>query len=328
MNPLFRKEELLRYQKESREKQQRQKEKEKRHKGKLLKTTAGSHSGVASTETNADKGGGSGSKRESSASRANGMTSALKAEADAGGASSGKLRASSEERHSDCEIVGESADKRKGGASSAEHDSDAQPVESTADGHGQCKRDDASSKRRKTSRGKSLKLEAPFPSSGTEKYDQKCLVKHMSPGESCQVQVQTEIPLQHLEFLRTENIESFFDKERMLVNITTLDCTSVNSDFATIQFVHTPTGKVIGTIEICNKSSSVSTSSQQSAGANRRTHLATLGLPPNASDSDITKAYRTKALVWHPDKQGSTCEWARDMWDRVQAAYTALTRKD
>lgn len=297
-----------------------------------IEPSAAGDSSVVNAEPGAGGNGGGANSGKSLAPSAGSDSSAVNAEADAGGhgggAGSGKSRASSEVRDSDCEIVEESADKRKSGASSAGHDSDAQPVESTADGHRQCERDGASSKKRKTSRGKTLVLEAPFSGSGTEQHDPKCLVKHMSPGQSCQVQVETNIPLENLEFLNTNNIESSFDKKDMLVNITALDCTSVKSDFATIQFVHTPTGKVIATIEICNKSSSVNTSSQQSADTDRCAHLAILGLSPNASESDIKKAYKAKTLFWHPDKEGNSSEWAANMFHRVQAAYTALRRKD
>lgn len=266
---------------------------------KSLEPSAAGDSGVVNAEPGAGGHGGGAVKRKSPEPSAGSVGSPFnaKANADKGGGSAGKQNkpAPSAADDSYCEIVEEGAGERKGGA--------------------------------KTPRGQTLRLNAPFSDSGTKKHDPKCLVKHMSPGESCQVQVETKIPPENLEFLKTKNIESSFDKKGMLVNITALDCTSVKSDFATIQFVHTPTGKVIGTIKICNKSSSVSTSSQQSADTDRCAYLAILGLPPNASESDIKEAYKGKTLLWHPDKEGNTSEWARDMFHRVQEACTALLHK-
>lgn len=270
---------------------QKQQEEYNARERKSRKLSAADDSNVVNAEADAGEHTGGVGSGKSPAPSAGSVSSALHAEPCAGG-------------------YGGGAGRRKSPASRAADDSDCQIVEAVAG-----EREGGA----KTLRGKTLRLKQD---------DSPFLVKHMSPGESCEVRVETEILLENLEFLKTKNIASSFDKERMLVNITALDCTSVESDFAMIQFVHTHTGKVIGTINICNKTSSVSTSSQQLADIDRRAHLATLGLPPDASETEIKEAYRKKTLVWHPDKDGNTCEWARDMFNRVQEAYTALTRKE
>ena len=274
-------------------------------------------------------------KRKSRKPSAVGDSSALNAEPGAGenggGAGSSKSPAPSAADDSDCEIVNAEpgAGEHGGGAGSgtspasrAAYDSDCEIVEAGAGEH---------EGGAKTLRGNTLHLKQDDP---------PLLVKHMSPGESCQVRVETkilriekeepddEILRQKLQFLKTKNIASSFDKKRMLVNITALDCTSVTFDIATIQFVDLDTGKVVGSIEIYNKTSWVSTFSQKS-NTDRRAHLRTLGLQDvsdDPSESDIRKAYHKMMLLRHPDKTGDSSQEAMKKYHAVEAAYRALTR--
>merc|ERR1719329_701324 len=57
-----------------------------------------------------------------------------------------------------------------------------------------------------------------------------------------------------------------------------------------------------------------------------------LGLERNASDADIKKAYRDKALHWHPDKNPDNKEKAAKRFAEATSAYEILkdpqTRKE
>ncbi|KAJ1658377.1 hypothetical protein IWQ61_002364 [Dispira simplex] len=50
-----------------------------------------------------------------------------------------------------------------------------------------------------------------------------------------------------------------------------------------------------------------------------------LGVTSDASDSDLKKAYRKKALEWHPDKNYYRVEEATDMFAKIQGAYEILS---
>ena len=290
---LYPRKELRKLQQTMREKTRKQQQEGNARERKSRKPSAADDSSALSAEPDAGEHTGGAGSGKSPAPGTGSVGSALNAEPGAGG-------------------YGGGAGRRKSPASRAADDCDCEIVEA---GAGELEGG------AKTLRGKTLRLKQDDP---------PLLVKHMSPGESCQVSVKTEILLQNLDFLKHGNIASSFDKERMLVNITALDWSSVESDFATIQFVHTLTGKVIGTIWICNKTSSVSTLSQKS-DTDRRAHLRTLGLedvPDNALESEIKKAYYKKILPLHPDKTGDSSEEAMEKYYAVQRAYTALTRKD
>ena len=55
-------------------------------------------------------------------------------------------------------------------------------------------------------------------------------------------------------------------------------------------------------------------------------HYAALGLASSASLADVKKAYRQKAAVYHPDRNGA--EDAADRFRAVQAAYDVLVDTD
>jgi DnaJ homolog subfamily B member 6 len=55
----------------------------------------------------------------------------------------------------------------------------------------------------------------------------------------------------------------------------------------------------------------------------------TLGLKPNATTQQIKKAYRKKALKWHPDKNtGANQEHAKKMFRKVSEAYQVLVNPE
>lgn len=51
----------------------------------------------------------------------------------------------------------------------------------------------------------------------------------------------------------------------------------------------------------------------------------TLQIPISASDADIKKAYRTQALICHPDKNPDNPELAEETFKQIQHAYTVLS---
>lgn len=50
-----------------------------------------------------------------------------------------------------------------------------------------------------------------------------------------------------------------------------------------------------------------------------------LDVPPSASADDIKKAYRRKALQWHPDKNPDNKEFAERKFKEVAEAYEVLS---
>eukprot|EP00906_Rhabdomonas_costata_P007082 RCo010218 len=53
----------------------------------------------------------------------------------------------------------------------------------------------------------------------------------------------------------------------------------------------------------------------------------TLRLTPTASKAEITKAYRTLALEYHPDRCGNDPE-AKGKWEAVRKAYEILSEPE
>merc|ERR1712060_542566 len=63
----------------------------------------------------------------------------------------------------------------------------------------------------------------------------------------------------------------------------------------------------------------------QEVPANVARHLSTLELPPNATISDVKKAYKGLALKYHPDKNlGNPCEETAWRFREIVAANEAL----
>uniref|UniRef100_A0A670YKP6 J domain-containing protein n=1 Tax=Pseudonaja textilis TaxID=8673 RepID=A0A670YKP6_PSETE len=50
-----------------------------------------------------------------------------------------------------------------------------------------------------------------------------------------------------------------------------------------------------------------------------------LDIPRDASDNDIKKAYRKKALQWHPDKNPERKKYAEQKFKEVTEAYEVLS---
>jgi molecular chaperone DnaJ len=60
--------------------------------------------------------------------------------------------------------------------------------------------------------------------------------------------------------------------------------------------------------------------------ANKRDYYETLGVPKNASDEDIKKAYRKLAMKYHPDRnQGDAAKTAEDKFKEAKEAYEMLS---
>lgn len=57
----------------------------------------------------------------------------------------------------------------------------------------------------------------------------------------------------------------------------------------------------------------------------RECYYETLGVPFEASDEDLRKAYKIMALKWHPDKNPDDPELASVRFQEVQAAYDVLS---
>ncbi len=49
-----------------------------------------------------------------------------------------------------------------------------------------------------------------------------------------------------------------------------------------------------------------------------------LGVPPNASDEEIKKAYRRLAMQYHPDRNPGREKWANDKFKEINEAYAVL----
>ena len=52
---------------------------------------------------------------------------------------------------------------------------------------------------------------------------------------------------------------------------------------------------------------------------------AVLGVPPNASEEDIKRAYRNLAIIWHPDKNSTATKEATRMFQLLNEAFQALS---
>ncbi|KAJ2360550.1 J protein jjj1, partial [Coemansia sp. RSA 2607] len=50
-----------------------------------------------------------------------------------------------------------------------------------------------------------------------------------------------------------------------------------------------------------------------------------LGVERSATDSDLKKAYRKQALVWHPDKNHGNTEEATRIFAEIKEAYETLS---
>jgi DnaJ-class molecular chaperone len=49
-----------------------------------------------------------------------------------------------------------------------------------------------------------------------------------------------------------------------------------------------------------------------------------LGVPRNASDGEIKKAYRKLAMQYHPDRNPGKEEWANEKFKEINEAYGVL----
>jgi len=284
----------------TREKKRRQTEEENRDKRKLLKRTAGSDSGVASTETNANKGGGSGSKRESPASRAG----------------------------DDSRVPSTKRDTRGDGGSASRHKS---PEPSAGGDSGDVSTEPNAGGRRtgKKPRGQTLRLSV-LSSDDDADNNRPCLVARMFGGNEWTFEVETTIPVEKLYFMTTRNIQCERcegETKRHFRNIKAAAGATFEDGKEHVKVFYIPTNMEIGTVFVCNDTPALAHSSQKSAESDRSTNLATLGLPHNASEYDIKQAYRDMALVWHPDKHKDSSE-ATDMFKRIHTAYTTLIQKD
>ena len=53
-------------------------------------------------------------------------------------------------------------------------------------------------------------------------------------------------------------------------------------------------------------------------------YYSTLGVPKNASEDDIKKAYRKLAMQFHPDKNPGKEAWANEKFKEINEAYGVL----
>jgi len=53
-------------------------------------------------------------------------------------------------------------------------------------------------------------------------------------------------------------------------------------------------------------------------------YYVTLGVPRNASDTDIKKAYRKLAMQYHPDRNSGKEKWANEKFKEINEAYGVL----
>ncbi|CAM9924329.1 unnamed protein product, partial [Ectocarpus sp. 8 AP-2014] len=58
--------------------------------------------------------------------------------------------------------------------------------------------------------------------------------------------------------------------------------------------------------------------------AGKPCHYEVLGLERSASSGEVKKAYRKKALYWHPDKNPNNRDQATEMFRLVSEAYEVL----
>lgn len=54
-------------------------------------------------------------------------------------------------------------------------------------------------------------------------------------------------------------------------------------------------------------------------------YYSTLGVTGNASTSEIKKAYKALALIWHPDKNPDNCKLANRKFKEISDAYGVLS---
>ncbi|MFL2644428.1 MAG: J domain-containing protein, partial [Dehalococcoidia bacterium] len=57
-------------------------------------------------------------------------------------------------------------------------------------------------------------------------------------------------------------------------------------------------------------------------------HYDILEIPTDASPSEITQAFRKKALEWHPDKNPNNLDEATSRFIDIVEAYRVLSSKD
>ena len=53
----------------------------------------------------------------------------------------------------------------------------------------------------------------------------------------------------------------------------------------------------------------------------------TLGIPKTAKADEIKKAFRRRALMYHPDKYKGNKEWAENEMKALNNAYSKLTKE-